>query len=395
MASQEPGSSSLSPFAVLGWILAAGALGALGAVWYLGRTKAAPAAAAAPAPAAASRALPPPPAAPAAAAPLATEDLVRQALPAVVTVETDEGRGSAFFVAPDRLITNAHVVGRNAWVRLKGQDGLELDATVDRTDTDCDLAVLKLRAPRAGQAVLTLGSLEEARAGEPVIAIGSPLGLLQNSVTQGILSGFRRYGSALLIQSDAALNPGNSGGPLLDRQGRVIGVNSAMIRGAQGLSFSIAIDHARALLDTGSAALAHLPAGFNGAVQNLTPDGPATASEQQRDAGVRLYEARLAQCARYADSLDSACARFYAVGWSGTVQGGLSRSWYALITDGAMKGQPNVGYEQDYARLQAAAGQLKATLDSSEEDARQAGVYPGDRRDLRAKYHLDYPGWDR
>lgn len=312
MAPQEPRSSSLSPFAVLGWIFAAGALGALGAVWYLGRAKAAAPAPAAtlpvPAPVAPSAVAGPPPAVP---AELTPEQIVKQALPAVVTVETDEGRGSAFFVAPDRLVTNAHVVGRNAWVRLKGQGGLELDATVDRTDSDCDLAVLKLRAPRPGQAVLPLGSLAEARAGEPVIAIGSPLGLLQNSVTQGILSGFRKLGPAVLIQSDAALNPGNSGGPLLDRQGRVIGVNSAMIRGAQGLSFSIAIDHARALLDKGSAALAQLPAGFTGAIQNLTPDGVPTESDQQRASGVQLYETRLAALAKYADALDSACDQFF------------------------------------------------------------------------------------
>lgn len=391
MASQQEPASS--PFATLGWVIAAAALGALGAVWYLGRQKPQ------------AQPVPPPaiavpvqtvqvPAAPADAGPT-TEQIVRDALPAVVTVETSEGRGSAFFIAPDRLLTNAHVVGRNAWVRLKGPDGLDLDATVERSDTDYDVAVLKVRQPKANQAILNLGSLEQTRAGEQVIAIGSPLGLLQNTVTKGILSGYRQMGPTLLVQTDAALNPGNSGGPLLDGHGMVIGINSALIRGAQGLNFAIAIDHAKALLDHGSAALARLPAGFVGQVQNLTPNGLPTESDQQRDGGEKLYEARLAQLSRYADSLDTAWARFMAEGWDGKVAGSFDRGWYALWTPGALQGGPVLGYEQNYASLRAAADQLKARLEAAEEEARQAGVYPGVRRDLRHQYHLDYPGWDR
>jgi S1-C subfamily serine protease len=390
MASQEPTSSN---FATLGWVIAAGAVGALGAVWYLGRQKpqpqtAPPITVAAPAPGFQA------PAAPTDTG-LTTEQIVRDALPAVVTVETDEGRGSAFFIAPDRLLTNAHVVGRNAWVRLKGQDGHDMDASVDRADSDYDVAVLKVRQPKAGQATLTLGSLEKTRAGEQVIAIGSPLGLLQNTVTKGILSGYRQMGPTLFVQTDAALNPGNSGGPLLDAHGVVIGINSAVIRGAQGLNFAIAIDHARALLDRGSAALAHLPEGFVGQVQNLTPNGLPTESDQQRAGGEKLYEARMVQLSRYADSLDTAWARFMAQGWNGKVAGSFDRGWYAMWTPGALQGGPVLGYEQNYANLRSAADQLKARLESTEEDARQAGVYPGVRRDLRHQYRLDYPGWDR
>ncbi|MBS1768001.1 MAG: trypsin-like peptidase domain-containing protein [Acidobacteria bacterium] len=316
-------------------------------------------------------------------------------MPAVVTVETDEGRGSAFFIAPDRLLTNAHVVGRNAWVRLKLGNGQDLDATVDKTDGDFDVAVLRVRPAKADQPVLRLGSMEDARAGEQVVAIGSPLGLLQNTVTKGILSGFRKMGSTLLLQTDAALNPGNSGGPLLDDHGVVIGINSAVIRGAQGLNFAIAIDHAKALLDHGSAALAAMPPGFSGTVQNLTPDGAPTESDRQREAGAKLYEARLAQLSRFADSLDRAWAQFMASGWDGKVSGNFDRGWYAMWNPGAMQGQPVLGYEQDYANLRSAADKLKAKLESTEEDARQAGVYPGTRRDLRHQYRLDYPGWDR
>lgn len=390
MSEQDQSSS----FALVGWVIAAAAVGALGAVWYLGRQK---------------RELVPPPVAVApAAAPMApptpvlstatafsTEEIVQKALPAVVTVETSEGRGSAFFVAPGRLLTNAHVVGSNAWVKVKGQDNLTLDATVERSDTDYDVAILTVRQPNPKQTFLTLGSMEQTRTGEQVIVIGSPLGLLQNSVTQGILSGYRQMGPMLLLQTDAPLNPGNSGGPLLDHQGRVIGINSAMIRGAQGLSFAIAIDHGKALLDKGSAVLAHTPAGFTGVVQNLTPGGLPTESDKERAGGTQLYEARLAQLSRYADSLDAAWTRFVAYDWDGKVVGSFDRGFYALWTPGALQGSVLQGYEQNFATLRAAADELKGKLESAEEDARKAGVYPGVRRDLRHQYRLDYPGWDR
>lgn len=388
--------SSISVFAVLGWVVAAGAVGALGAMWYLGKTKTAPVIAA-PVPVttqAAPVAVSAPVVTPAGGAP-SVEDLVHQAMPAVVTVETDEGRGSAFFIAPDRLLTNAHVVGRNAWVRLKGQDGKDLDATVERVDGDYDVAVLRVRQPKPDQAVLRLGSMEGARAGERVIAIGSPLGLLQNTVTQGILSGFRKMGSTLLLQTDASLNPGNSGGPLLDDHGMVIGINSAVIRGAQGLNFAIAIDHGKALLDHGSAALAAMPAGFVGTVQNLTPDGMPTDSDRQRDAGAKLYEARLARIARESDGLEQDWVQFLTDFWDGHVEGTFDRGWYALWVPGAMVGKPWPGNEELYARFQATAARLRTEFQAARDDARQAGVFPGTERDLRKKYRLDYPGWDR
>lgn len=382
-----------SPFMILGWVVAAGAAGALVAVYLLGRGKAAP---------------PPAPAAPAisaapvvSAAPvpvsspteISTEAIVKQALPAVVTVETSEGSGSAFFVAPDRLITNAHVVGRNAWARIKGPNSLELDATVDRVDADYDLAVLKLSRPVQGQVTLPFGSITQAHPGDAVIAIGSPLGVLQGTVTKGILSGFRQIGPSLMIQTDAALNPGNSGGPLLDRNGAVIGVNSAGIKGAQGLNFAIAIDHVRALLDHGSAVLSSLPMGVQ--VQNLTPDGPVAESERERDAGQKTYESQLARISRYADGLDIDWERFMAEYWEGEQTRSFSHKWFALWTPGSLQGKVRHGYEDLYQKFQDTAAQLRKQLQDAEEAARKAGVFPGTRRDLRQKYHLDDPIWDR
>src|SRR5207237_3250742 len=87
------------------------------------------------------------------------------------------------------------------------------------------------------------------RVGQEVIAIGSPLGTLQNTVTRGIVSAIRETGNATLVQTDAAINPGNSGGPLIDRNGAAIGITTMGYMQRQGLNFAVAIDHARALLE--------------------------------------------------------------------------------------------------------------------------------------------------
>ena len=101
------------------------------------------------------------------------------------------------------------------------------------------------------QPVLSMGSVSHARVGQEVIAVGSALGVLSNTVTRGIVSAIRQVGNITLIQTDAAINPGNSGGPLVDRSGLVIGVNSLAVaaQAGQGLAFAVAIDHATDLLD--------------------------------------------------------------------------------------------------------------------------------------------------
>src|SRR6185436_8916591 len=112
-----------------------------------------------------------------------------------------------------------------------------------------DLAVLQVYNANPAQPTLRLGSASDVRVGQEVIAIGSALGVLSNTVTRGIVSAVRQTGSVTLLQTDAAINPGNSGGPLLDRNGMVIGVNSmGMARQAsEGLAFAVGIDHAVAL----------------------------------------------------------------------------------------------------------------------------------------------------
>lgn len=160
------------------------------------------------------------------------------------------GTGSGFVFSSDGLIfTNAHVVNRPGTIRVSLLDGTEYDAVITGIDADSDIAILKIYGN--GYSVATLGDSQELRIGQFLIAIGNPLGY-QHSVSTGVLSGVGRTlrtstGQVIdnVLQTDAPLNPGNSGGPLINTAGEVVGINTAIIGGAQGLSFAIDINLAK------------------------------------------------------------------------------------------------------------------------------------------------------
>lgn len=169
-------------------------------------------------------------------------------IPQPPSERTERGVGSGFIIhAKGLIVTNAHVIDGADRVSVTLKDGREFEGRVLGDDSLTDVAVVKI--PAQNLPVVVLGNSQQLQSGEWAIAIGNPLGL-DNTVTAGIISATGRSSSQVgvpdkrvgFIQTDAAINPGNSGGPLLNQQGEVVGMNTAIIGGAQGLGFAIPID---------------------------------------------------------------------------------------------------------------------------------------------------------
>ena len=323
-----------------------------------------------------------------------TEDIVAKAMPAVVVVETSSGRGSAFFVDRDRLITNHHVIVGQSYVKLRLSDNSAVDARILATAPDYDLAMLQLMQPGPDRAFLSLGTIQEVRPGQEVLAIGTPLGVFQNTVTRGIVSSLRQLDKVVVLQTDTALNPGNSGGPLIDHAGRVIGINTMGFRGSQGLNFAVAIDYAKALMEGRPLQLAFQAPPSNDGMKGFMLGNHASESDQIREEGTKRYAAQLAVLARSSDQMESSFTYFLAYYWDGKVVGTFDRNFYALWEKDALKGQPVKGHESKVNEIRQAADQLRNHLRDAEDQARRADVFPGTRREIRQHYRLDGRGWE-
>ncbi len=227
---------------------------------------------------------------------------VETAGPAVVHIGVLKGNrpasvGSGLVVASDGLIlTNSHVVSGAGAIKVSMADGQKSDARVIGEDPHSDIAVLRTDVHLAAPALSFFDS-KAIHKGQLAIAIGNPLGFEQ-TVTAGVVSAtgrsMRSQTGRLIddvIQTDAALNPGNSGGPLVDSRGRVIGINTAVIRGAQGICFSVAANTALyvlgQVLQHGRVRRASL--GIEGATTPI-PRHVARFSGVEQDAGVRVLK---------------------------------------------------------------------------------------------------------
>lgn len=176
-------------------------------------------------------------------------------IPQMPDKQIQRGTGSGFIINSDgRILTNAHVVEGADRVTVTLKDGRTFEGTVLGKDSVTDVAVVKIDANNLP--TVKLGNSDALQPGEWSVAIGNPLGL-DNTVTAGIISATGRSSGQIgvpdkrvdFIQTDAAINPGNSGGPLLNAQGEVIGMNTAIIQGAQGLGFAIPINTAQNIAD--------------------------------------------------------------------------------------------------------------------------------------------------
>jgi len=166
--------------------------------------------------------------------------LYQRVIPGVVSIRTDTGQGSGFvYDAQGHIVTNQHVVDGASQVEIDFSSGYKAHGTVIGSDSDADLAIIKVDAPAEEIHPLTLGDSDTLQVGQAVVAIGNPFGL-DGTMTLGIVSGLGRtqpssqaagggfFSTADIIQTDAAINPGNSGGPLFNMNGEVVGINQSI-----------------------------------------------------------------------------------------------------------------------------------------------------------------------
>lgn len=329
------------------------------------------------------------PAAPAAKFSGSIEEMVDRVMPAVVLIETTGGRGSGFYVRHDTLITNAHVVQNDGYVTLRRMDGSSVNARVETKSPALDLAILKVATPSSAQAVIPMASAQGLRPGQEVIVIGSALGTLQNSVSRGIVSGLRTAGGATLVQTDAATNPGNSGGPMLNRDGAVIGVTTMGYRNSEGLNFGVAIDHARDLLEGRAANL-----GTTGGLSDIQTRSDGSASDRQQKQGEEQFRGGVRQMAQAARTIDGDWKAFRDRCFKNPIPGNYQREWFAVLTPRGIPGDAAAGCINYYEGLSSNIKEFHSLMQRLMSDARRANVLPGTIRDELRTNRLDFD-WER
>lgn len=329
-----------------------------------------------------------PPPAPEPPAP-AIDDMVARVMPAVVKIQTTAGSGSGFFIAYDTLITNAHVVKEDGYVQVKKSDNTTVTARVAQRAPAYDLAVLKIGQPSASQAFLQASSFKALRTGQEVIAIGSPLGTLENTVTRGVVSALRSAGGATLIQHDAAVNPGNSGGPLLDRQGRVIGINTMTQKDSTGINFAVAIDHA---IDLAGGRLTDLGTTEPG-LDDIEARSKDAESDRRRSQAEQELRGVMKSINDNAAQIDADWKYFRSQCYTAPIAGSYDREWLAVL-DKRLPADASAGCAQFFAGFE---GNLKTFRDQMRgmiAESRRADLSPGTIRDTLRTNKLDYD-WEK
>ena len=314
----------------------------------------------------------------------------------IVVIETDTTRGSGFYVRSNTIVTNAHVVRGATSVKLRLANGRAGTANVTNVADGIDLALLQPNAGAEGTTILELSSVGHVRPGQEVVAIGSPLGIFQNTVTRGIVSAMRQDGRVMLIQTDAAINPGNSGGPLLDHSGHVVGVNTMKVGTATSINFAIAADHVKSLLDSPSSSSLLPP---TTQAPSALPDLPTLPVPPSRDdahaQALEAFEIQLKKISLRSDQIDEYWDRFKKVCNASMSGPRGDREWFG-VWNRQLTMQANLAdcsvWMNDLLQVSTAVNNAMTTANDS---ARTTGIIPGDVRRLRHKYRLEWDGWDK
>jgi S1-C subfamily serine protease len=317
------------------------------------------------------------------------EDMVDRVMPAVVLVETTGGRGSGFFVRHDTLITNVHVVKEDGYVTLRKHDGSTVNARVETRAPAFDIAILKIAQPSPSQPVIAMGTAHALKPGQEIVVIGSALGTLQNTVSRGIVSALRTSGGATLVQTDAATNPGNSGGPMLDRNGAAIGITTMGYRNAEGLNFGVAIDHARDLLEGRQVNL-----GTQAGLSNIQSNTRGSESDRRQQQGEEQFKQSVRALAQSSAQIDAGWQRFRSQCYTSPMPGNYDREWFAVLVPRASPGDAAAGCISYYQSLEGNIKQFQGMMQRVTGDARRANVLPGTIRDTLRTNRLDFD-WEK
>jgi S1-C subfamily serine protease len=320
------------------------------------------------------------------------EDTIERALPAVVMIETPKTRGSGFFIKPDLIATNAHVIAGFLTPAVTTQSGAKLSGKVMELLEQFDLALIEVSGEGSTIAPLPLGQSAGLRLGQGIVALGWAHTLTQSTVARGIVTGLRRDGDRSLVQTDAAPHPGDSGGPVLNRHGEVVGVTT--LRANDGTSgYALAIDDVKTIV----ARVTQRSTGVPGASQAAAavPSPPQSDSELPVDAGIRRYTDTVAALAQRVADVDASWKRYKIDCRLTSVASGPTHEWFHLYDPQSELHRTAPECAARLATIEKEAAAINALMAAAGEAARQAGVYPGTRRDVLQKYQLDYAGWQR
>jgi hypothetical protein len=245
------------------------------------------------------------------------------------------------------------------------------EATVYARAATYDIAALKLVAPSSSQAVLRLGTSAAVRPGQEVIVIGASPGSVPHTVSRGVITEIRQRDGVRVVQTDAAAEAGNSGGPMINELGEVIAILTGGSENRARAGFGVSVDYARELLagrlkDPGTGGMTDLKAA-------------ATAPD-------RLLMQSIASAAEGADSLDGVWQRFRATCYKGRIDGAFDREWFAALTPGAMPADAAAACRNDFAAMTQEMTRIRDYLRTALQDARRANVADSViRNELRAR----------
>ena len=318
------------------------------------------------------------------------EDVIEQSMPGVVMIQTPKGRGSGFYVRPDLVMTNAHVIAGSTAVSVTTQSGAELAGRVAFVSDEVDVALVQVGRLGLAEPQLKLGESGSLRLGEGIVALGWAESLEQRTVARGVVTGLRRVLGRPFLQTDAAPHRGDSGGPVIDRKGEVVGITTA--RADDGTAgFVVPIDDAKPLIArvTDTAMPPSLTDAAAAAVER-----PSTI-DTQRATGADNFTSTLAALARRADALDTWWNQYRSSCRVTAVPGGHTREWFHLYDPHSPLHQTAAYCATALNALQAEADAIHAAMLGADEAARRADVFPGTRRELRRRFRLDYAGWER